>query len=101
MICRMLSTIKATILIVLAAMLTIAYTEAHPNPKDSFECDAKDCDWLNKVRSYCSAQIRCQRLIHPCASECLINYPDIQLFTGTSVQSSMDLLGTTPDEPFA
>ena len=51
---------KSIILIALAAMLTIANTEAHPTP----------CDWdwpTGEVRSYCSTQKRCLLLIHPCA----------------------------------
>ena len=51
---------KSIILIALAAMLTIANTEAHPTP----------CDWdwpTGEVPSYCSIQKRCLLLIHPCA----------------------------------
>ena len=57
----MLSTVKSVILIALAVMLTIANSEARPNP----------CAWEYpidaEVRSYRSTQKRCQLLIHPCA----------------------------------
>jgi hypothetical protein len=44
--CSMLSSIKSIIIIALAAMLTIANTEAHPSPKESLQCAAKGCDWM-------------------------------------------------------
>ena len=56
-ICRIPSTMKSIILIVLTTMLTIANTEAYPSPKESFQsrCNAETgCDWAlkDRVRSY-------------------------------------------------
>ena len=52
-------------------MLTISNTKAHPSPKENYQCGrARVCDWTDsavRVRSYCSAQNRCQLL--PVASE--------------------------------
>ena len=58
---------KSIILFALAAMLTIANTEAHPSPKKRFQCDrAGVCDWTaeDQVGSYCFSQKRYQLLIH-------------------------------------
>ena len=65
----MLSTMKSIILIALAAMLTIANTEAHPSPKENYQCGRDGvCDWAlldaNRVCSYCSTQKRRQLLIY-------------------------------------
>ena len=65
----MLSTMKSIILIALAAILTIANTEAHPSPKENNQCGHDGiCDWAfpdaNRVRSYCSTQKRRQLLIY-------------------------------------
>ena len=72
----MLSTMKSIILIALTTMLTIANTKAYPSPEDNFQsrCGRTvGCDWteVDRVRSYCSTEKRCQLLMHLCASDCI------------------------------